>query len=97
MYLMQISLVAVLLAVASCGSTQGSQTSPPPNVPISIDAARQTALARVAGQVQEEELEEEDGRWVYEFDIKPSDAASPVQEVVVDANSGQIIKVEADD
>ena len=90
MHIVRVFLSVVFVA---CGRAQTS----PPKVPISIDSARQTALARVPGQVQEEELEEEDGRWVYEFDIMPSQGTGPVQEVVVDANTGQIILVEADD
>ena len=68
----------------------------PPTTAVSADAARKTALARVPGQVLEEELEEEDGRWVYEFDIRPTAAGSPEQEVVVDASTGQIVEVDAD-
>lgn len=68
----------------------------PPTTAVSADAARKTALARVPGQVLEEELEEEDGRWVYELDIRPTAPGTPDQEVVVDANSGQIVKVDTD-
>ena len=98
------SLVAscsFLLAVG-CGA-RGAPTSQeehaqkaPPTTAVSADAARQTALARVPGQVFEEELEEEDGRWVFEFDIHPTAPGTPDQEVVVDANTGQIVKVDTD-
>jgi uncharacterized membrane protein YkoI len=63
---------------------------------VSVDAARQTALARVPGQVLEEELEEDDGRLVYEFDIRPTAAGVPDQEVVVDATTGQILEIDDD-
>lgn len=92
---------ALVHCVASCAAVLaiacGARTAAAPSPAVSADAARQTALARVPGQVVEEELEEEDGRWVYEFDIRPSAAGAPVQEVVVDANSGQVLAVEADD
>lgn len=93
MFVRGLALLSFLfLAAAACASRQ--QT---PSTTVSIESARQTALARVPGQVIEEELEDEDGRSVYEFDIQPSQSGTPVQEVVVDANTGQILKVEADD
>jgi uncharacterized membrane protein YkoI len=75
---------------------EGPAVQPPANLKVSMDAARQTALAQVPGQVVEEEVEEEDGRWVYEFDIVTA-AGAPVKEVVVDADTGQVVKVEDDD
>lgn len=84
-----------LLLAVGCGS-RAAPAQQPPTTAVSADAARRTALARVPGTVIEEELEEEDGRWVYEFDIRPSAPGAAEQEVVVDANSGQIIKVDAD-
>ena len=87
-----LSLVFFLiLSAAACGRSQQQ-----PSTTITIDAARRTALARVPGQVIEEELEDEDGRWVYEFDIRPTRPGAADQEVVVDANTGQVVKVEAD-
>lgn len=64
-------------------------------VNVSSDAARQTALKRVAGQIIKEELENEDGRTVYEFYIRKSNG--DVFEVYVDANSGEVVKVELRD
>ena len=77
-------------------SDEGPAVQPPANLKVSMDAARQTALAQVPGQIKEEEVEEEDGRWVYEFDIVTATGA-PVKEVVVDADTGQVVKVEDDD
>jgi uncharacterized membrane protein YkoI len=91
-----------LLLAIGCGSRgappprEENARQAPPTTAVSADAARKTALARVPGQVLDEELEEEDGRWVYEFDIRPTAAGTPEQEVVVDANNGQIVKVDAD-
>ena len=79
------------LTVAACNRTQTPDRPPP--LPISMEMARQTALAQHPGTVTEEELEEADGRWVYEFDIV---AAAGPHEVTVDAQSGQIIKSEPD-
>jgi uncharacterized membrane protein YkoI len=83
--------LALLLGVPACGGREHQ-----PTVPVRLEDARRTALAQVPGEVQEEELEEENGRWVYEFDIKPADPAAPVKEVVVDAHTGQVLVVEDD-
>ena len=59
---------------------------------ISVEAARATALARVAGTVHDWELEYEDHRWIYSFEIK---AGRPgIEEVNVDADTGVIVGVE---
>ena len=97
MHVARSSLLAAILFTSACGGRQSSPAeAPPANLPVTMEAARQTALARVPGQVTEEELEEEGGRWVYEFDIAPGPNA-PVTEVVVDATSGQVVAVEQDD
>jgi uncharacterized membrane protein YkoI len=60
---------------------------------ISESDARRTALARVQGMVQSEELERENGRVVYSFDIRQADKPG-VEEVQVDAVTGQIVSIE---
>lgn len=59
---------------------------------ISLEEARRTALERVAGNILESELEKEKGRLVYEFEIR--DKNGKVQEVLVAADTGEIISVE---
>lgn len=61
---------------------------------ISPAAARQTALARVAGTVVESELDMEKGKVVYEFEIR--DKNNKTFDVLVDAKTGEIVGVEAD-
>ena len=100
MHLARLSLLLALFAASACGARQDASdddrnATPPPNLPVTMEAARQAALARVPGQVQEEELEEEQGRWVYEFDIA-SGPGQPVTEVMVDATSGQVVEVEVE-
>ena len=57
---------------------------------ISPDAARATALAAVAGgKVLESELEEEDGRLIYSFDIEAADGTHDVE---IDALTGQVLQ-----
>ena len=84
----------LITAGAACGGASAAKA--PPSVPVTVETARQTALARVPGTIQEEELDEENGRWVWDFDIKPTDQAQPVQEVHVDANTGEVLLVEND-
>lgn len=59
---------------------------------ISKEEARQKALERVPGIVLESEMEKEKGRLVYEFEIRDKD--NKIFEVLVDANTGEIVSVE---
>lgn len=64
---------------------------------ISPDAARKTALVRVpGGKIVKEELEEENGRLLYSFDLKVR-RRSGVEEVQVDAKSGEVAAVQHED
>lgn len=62
---------------------------------ISKDQAQATALQKVAGEVLKSELEDEDGRIVYGFEIR--DASGKVFDVKVDAKTGAFVKASADD
>ena len=58
------------------------------------ETARASALARVTGgEIVSAELEEEDGRLIYSFDIKVA-GQSGVEEVWVDAISGEVVSEE---
>jgi uncharacterized membrane protein YkoI len=60
----------------------------------SPDAAIKIALARVpGGAITEAELEEEDGRLVYSFEIKVAGTAGE-HEVDVDATTGEVVQQE---
>jgi hypothetical protein len=61
-----------------------------------IDAAtaRRTALARVPqGRIVQEEIEREDGKLVYSFDMKKGTEPG-IEEVRVDALDGSVVSVE---
>jgi uncharacterized membrane protein YkoI len=61
---------------------------------ISMETARRTALARVPNStVKSEELERENGRLVYSFDLEVK-GQSGMEEVWVDAMDGHVVKVE---
>ena len=85
-----------LVAAVGCARQTSPSAQPASSAAVSVDAARQTALTRVPGQVLEEELEHDDGRLVYEFDIRPTAPGVPDQEVVADATTGQVLEVDDD-
>ncbi|MBM7607734.1 putative membrane protein YkoI [Lysinibacillus composti] len=62
---------------------------------ITEQEATKIALEKVPGTVNEVELENEDGLIVYEFEIVGEDGSE--QDLDVDAKTGEIVKVEADD
>jgi len=60
---------------------------------VTPSAATATALAKVpGGKVQSAEIEKEDGKLVYSFDIKVA-GKSGIDEVLVDATSGAVVSV----
>lgn len=61
------------------------------------DSARKLALARVPGsRVEAAEIEMEDGKLVYSFDLKVGNAKG-IEEVLIDARSGKVVSVEHED
>ena len=88
----------VLYALAMLGavsSPTACATSKPAAAKVSMDAARTTALAKVPGRITKEELENEGGRLIYSFVIKPQgETRAIVKEVNVDAHSGALVDIE---
>ena len=62
---------------------------------ITEEAATKTALEKVPGTVNKVELEDEDGTIVYGIEIVSEDGSQ--QDVKIDAQTGKVVKVEADD
>jgi hypothetical protein len=60
---------------------------------ITMKAARDTALQAAPGKIQEAELEREDGKLVYSFDIKTKEG---IKEVQIDAIDGKVVSVETE-
>jgi Peptidase propeptide and YPEB domain len=60
-----------------------------PKVRLTMEAAREIALAKEAGDIKSQELEKEKGRWIYSFDIERD---KQIHEVGVDANTGKIVE-----
>lgn len=94
-------LSAVLLSVLAFGSVAGadaaqearheSQRELKREAKITMKQARATALAQVPeGKIKSSELERENGRLIYSFDIR---AGSGIKEVQIDATTGAVIEV----
>ncbi|MEO8435731.1 MAG: PepSY domain-containing protein [Pyrinomonadaceae bacterium] len=58
---------------------------------ITMDRAKEIALGRAAGNVEDGELEREHGKLVYSFDIR--NARGTITEVQVDARNGKVVRV----
>lgn len=62
---------------------------------LSLDAARQLALAKVSGTIVHDELEKEHGRWIYSIEIRPTKATGKrIKEVNLDADTGEVVSIE---
>ncbi|CAN5453205.1 PepSY domain-containing protein [soil metagenome] len=62
---------------------------------ITKEEAQNTALKKAKGTVEDSELEEENGKLVYSFDIR--NKKGTITEVQVDAKTGEIVSVEEED
>jgi len=89
-------LAAVIVALAAGCATEPSQEQLLPQAKISLAQAQQTALARAGGgTVQSSELEREQGKLVWSFDIaKPG--SRDIIEVLVDAVTGEVVSTETE-
>ncbi|MDH5562130.1 MAG: PepSY domain-containing protein [Nitrospirota bacterium] len=91
-------LGGAMFCVASIGFATNSEDHPqktPPGTTITMEEAIKTATAHFPGNVKEAELEEEDGKSMYEISIVNEAGVS--QEIEVDGNSGTILKSEQDE
>jgi hypothetical protein len=94
-------LLALVLSAPSPSQTSAPKKS---NIPaalksqakISVEEARATALKKVPGVIKEEELEKENGKLVYSFDIQAT-GQKDITEVQVSAIDGSIVSVEKED
>jgi N-methylhydantoinase A/oxoprolinase/acetone carboxylase beta subunit len=96
--MMVAGILAIGLCVASGAQTQAPKKSKIPaalkkDAKISVEDARATALKKVPGEIQEEELEKENGKLVFSFDIRAT-GQKDITEVQVSAIDGSIVSVE---
>ena len=86
-------LAAALLAGCATEKSE-SQARLMAQAKVSKDAAQQTALAKVPnGTVKEAEIEKEDGKLQWSFDVTTPDSKD-ITEVNVDAMTGDVISVD---
>lgn len=85
----KLSMRAAMLGLTV--GTAMNASSAPARATVSEAAARTTALAAVpSGTIQSAELETENGKLVWSFDIK-SPQTSVITEIQVDANTGRVV------
>ncbi len=80
-------LSMVLATAMFVGSSYAASAKP--KVRLTMEAAKEIALTKEAGDIKSQELEKEKGRWIYSFDIKRNEQ---IYEVGVDANTGEIVE-----
>lgn len=78
-------LLAAALAMPALAQNQAALRA---KAKVTLEAARQTALAKAPGTVKSEELEKENGKLIYSFDINTSNG---IHEVAVDAITGAVV------
>ena len=104
-----VTVVATMLTLGAAASASAQEAKPATKTEatsqaalrkeakIAEAAARKTALAAVpGGKVQSHELERENGRLIYSYDIKVA-GKSGIEEVNVDAKTGEIVAHEHED
>lgn len=85
----KITIAAALFALAF---GVGAVTANAQTKKIGMAKAKAIALKRASGKIQSSELEKENGKTIYSFDIRNPKGA--ITEVNVDAYSGKIIAVD---
>jgi len=89
-----LALALLAVGIVGCATEAQEQARLAAQAKVSRAAAEQTALGKVpGGTVKEAELEKEDGKLVWSFDITTLDSKD-ITEVLVDANSGAVVSVE---
>ena len=87
-----IAAVAVLMAFSLAAAEKETQAQLQKEAKISMKKARGIALKKEPGTISSAELERENGKLIYSFDIKKK-GQSGITEVAVDAINGDIVDV----
>jgi uncharacterized membrane protein YkoI len=84
-------VIALTFAAGTAGTASAAETH---QAKVAIADARTKALSLVAGTLVAEELEKENGRWIYSFEIKPTgEKGKTIKEVNIDADTGAVIGI----
>lgn len=81
--------VSSTAAFAQSKTSKHKMMSSKPAGVVTIDSARKTALKHASGTVEREEMETQNGKSVYAFDIKS--AKGSTREIWIDSNTGRLI------
>jgi len=92
--LIATGLVASILTAGGVAGAAWAETKAG-SPALTATQAIEIALAEVPGEVQEAELETEDGSQVYEIEILNAEGVE--MEVEIDAETGMILEIEAED
>ena len=76
--------------LAQAKTSKHKMTSSTSAKTVTLDSARKTALKHNSGTVEREEMETQNGKSVYAFDIKNSKGAT--HEIWVDSKTGKMIR-----
>lgn len=86
-----ITLMSITITTAFSLASEKLSPEALPKFKISEKAAQEIATRRRPGEVKSSELEKEEGKWVYSFDIF-SKKDSLIHEIWVDPKTGKIMK-----
>ena len=64
---------------------------------LTMEEAKVRALRAVPGEVVKQEHENEHGRDIYSFEIRPTGENEATAEVAIDANDGSVVAIDHDD
>src|SRR5712692_10342736 len=87
----QVVLFSLLIAVCASPVLGETQAQLQKEAKISMKKARSIALKKAPGKVSSAELERENGKLIYSFDIKQG-GQTGITEVAVDAITGDVIE-----
>lgn len=87
-------VLAGLFATGAIATTVSAQTAATATG-LSVEQVIEIALDEVPGEVQELEMETEDGQQVWEVEILAADGSS--MEVEIDAQSGDVLEIDTED
>ncbi|MCA9682810.1 MAG: PepSY domain-containing protein [Myxococcales bacterium] len=80
-----LPMLITVLALAACSHQN-----------LDMATARAKALEAQPGRVVDEELEVEDGREIYSFEIDPEDGSGNLREVHIDPKTGAVLAIETE-
>lgn len=85
----KLSTLAMIPALCLIAYTPAQAAVKHPHFKVTQAQAEQIALKKESGKIKSAEVEHENGRWIYSFDVQHG---TQVREVNVDANTGKVVE-----